>query len=316
MPVSEHHVPVLLREVLDYLEIKKDGTYVDCTAGAGGHSESIARCLTGGRLIAIDCDEDAVRLATERLKKYDQAQVVRGNYSELSDILAGLGIATVEGVLIDAGVSSMQLDTPLRGFSFQREGPLDMRMDTDAEETAEAYLATINDAELARILRENGDLSRSKRIASAICTRRDGGRMKTTQDLAAAVSEAFPFVEGVPEEVRTVFQAIRMEVNRELPRLEAGLHQAIDVLGPEGRLVVIAFHSGEDRIAKRVLREASRKQERRSPDGRILETIPPVLKRLTRKPVCASEDEIRANPRSRPARLRAAEKCVPEDARS
>ena len=316
MPVSEHHVPVLLREVLDYLEIKEDGIYVDCTAGAGGHSESIARRLTGGRLIAIDCDEDAVRLATERLKKYNQAQVVRGNYSELKDILAGLGIATVEGVLIDAGVSSMQLDTPFRGFSFQRDGPLDMRMDMDVGETAEAYLAAIGDIELARVLRENGDLSRSKRIASAICARRDGGRMKTTQDLAAAVSEAFPFVEGVPEEVRTVFQAVRMEVNHELPRLEAGLHQAIDVLGAEGRLVVISFHSGEDRIAKRVLREASRKQERRSPDGRILETIPPVLKRLTRKPVCASEDEIRANPRSRPARLRAAEKCVPEGARS
>ncbi len=316
MPVSEHHVPVLLHEVLDYLEIKEDGTYVDCTAGAGGHSESIARCLTGGRLIAIDCDEDAIRLATERLKMYRQAQVVRGNYSELKTILASLGIATVEGILIDAGVSSMQLDTPFRGFSFQREGPLDMRMNTDVGETAETVLATIDEVELARILRENGDLSRPKRIASAICARRDGGRMKTTQDLAAAVSEAFPYVTGVPEEVRTVFQAIRMEVNQELPRLETGLHQAIDVLGAGGRLVVISFHSGEDRIAKRVLRDASRKQEYRSPDGRVLETIPPTLKRLTRKPICASEDEIRANPRSRPARLRAAEKRAPESARS
>ncbi len=316
MPISKHHIPVLLHEVLDYLAIKEDGTYVDCTVGAGGHSESIARCLTGGRLIAIDCDEDAVRLATKRLKKYGQAQVVRGNYSELKDILAGLGIATVEGVLIDAGVSSMQLDTPFRGFSFQRDGPLDMRMNTDVGETAEAYLATIGGVELARVLRENGDLSRSKRIASAICARRDGGRMKTTQDLAAAVSDAFPFVEGVPEEVRTVFQAIRMEVNHELPRLETGLHQAIDALAAGGRLVAIAFHSGEDRIVKRVLREASRKQERRSPDGRILETMPPVLKRLTRKPIRASEEEVCQNPRSKPARLRAAEKRVPEGIRS
>ena len=307
------HVSVMTGPVLEWLRVREDGTYVDCTVGAGGHSEAIVQRLTGGRLIAIDRDAAAVALASERLEPYSRATVVRGNYGELGSLLAELGISSVEGVLIDAGVSSMQLDTPSRGFSFQREGPLDMRMDASRGETAEELIASIRESDLARLLKEYGDVRPSKRIAAAICRRRDAGAMHTTRDLAESVREALEFAGPSPEELRTVFQAVRMAVNEELGNLESGLQQGAKVLSEEGRIVVITFHSGEDRIAKNTLRDASRRRRILAPDGRVERVEKPRLKTLTRKPVLPSKEEVLRNPRSASAKLRAAER-LPDEA--
>ena len=305
------HVPVLAGPALEYLRIQEDGVYVDCTAGAGGHSALIAERLSEkGTLIAIDRDPVAVTLTRERVKSFPQVQVVRGNYQDLAARLAQCGITELDGVLIDAGVSSMQLDDPERGFTFQETGPLDMRMDPEAGASAAEYLERVEESELARILREYGDLKRAKRIAHAICRRRDAAPLETTKDLADVVAEVFDFVQGTPEETRTVFQAIRIEVNEELQGLESVLYQAIDMLRSGGRLVCITFHSGEDRIAKSVFRAAAQKRRALHPDGRVKEVLPAVVKVLTRKPVRPTREEIRANPRARSAKLRAAEKVA------
>lgn len=299
---------MLAGPAIEWLRVREDGTYVDCTAGAGGHSDGIAQGLTGGRLIAIDRDAEAVALSTARLEQYRQATVVRGNYGELGKILAELGISSVDGIIFDVGVSSMQLDTPSRGFSFQREGPLDMRMDSGGGQTAAEYLASVSEAELIRVLKTFGDVRPARRIARAIRRRCESGSMKTTADLAEAVSEALDFVQGVPGETRTVFQAIRMAVNEELRWFESGLWQGIELLSAGGRLVGITFHSGEDRVLKNVLRAASRKRRVLHEDGRVARTDPAVLKVLTPKPIAPTAEEIRANPRAASAKLRAAEK--------
>ena len=296
---------------MEYLRIREDGVYVDCTAGAGGHSALIAARLSEhGTLIALDRDPVAVTLTRERLKSFGQAQVVRGNYRDLAASLAERGIVELDGVLIDAGVSSMQLDDPERGFSFQESGALDMRMDPETGPSAAEYLERVEESELARILREYGDLKRAKRIAKALCRRRETIPFKSTSDLVEAVGEVFDFVRETPEETRTVFQAIRIAVNEELEGLDKGLHQAIDLLRTGGRLVCITFHSGEDRIVKNVFRDAARKRTLLHADGRVKEVLPAVMKVLTRKPVRPTKDEIRTNPRARSAKLRAAEKLA------
>jgi len=296
---------------VEYLRIREDGVYVDCTAGAGGHSALIAARLSEhGTLIALDRDPVAVTLTRERLKSFGQAQVVRGNYRDLAANLAERGIVELDGVLIDAGVSSMQLDDPERGFSFQESGALDMRMDPETGPSAAEYLERVEESELARILREYGDLKRAKRIAKALCRRRETIPFKSTSDLVEAVGEVFDFVRETPEETRTVFQAIRIAVNEELEGLDKGLHQAIDLLRTGGRLVCITFHSGEDRIVKNVFRDAARKRKLLHADGRVKEVLPAVMKVLTRKPVRPTKDEIRTNPRARSAKLRAAEKLA------
>ena len=307
------HVPVLAAEAIAWLGVRGDGVYVDCTTGAGGHSALIAERIKEfgkgrGRLVALDRDPAAVSLARERLGGFAQATVVHASYAELRSVLQGLGIARVDGVLIDAGVSSMQLDEAARGFSFQQEGPLDMRMDTTRGETAAEYLAGISEAELARVLREYADVRPAKRIARAICERRSAGAIQTTRDLAEAVSALFPYVQGTPDEVRQVFQAIRIAVNDELGQLRAGLEASLEVLGAEGRLVVISFHSGEDRVVKELFRKHGRAKEVLAPDGRVMEVIPARLRVLTRKPVTAGAEEVKANPRSKSAKLRAGEK--------
>jgi 16S rRNA (cytosine1402-N4)-methyltransferase len=302
------HVPVLADEAIEWLCVRPDGVYVDCTAGAGGHAERIARCLAGGRLLALDRDPVAVTLANERLAPLGSATVVHGEFSDLLGILASAGMERVDGVLFDLGVSSMQLDDPGRGFSYQREGPLDMRMNPTRGRTAREYLSSVTMEELMRVLRDYGDVLPARRIAKSIRDRARRGTMETTADLREAVRNALPFVKGTPEETRTVFQAIRMVVNDELRELVSGLAQAIDALAPEGRLVVISFHSGEDRIVKDFLRREGRQRRQFTPDGRLAGVVPPRLRVLTAKPIVPSEDEIRSNPRSASARLRAAER--------
>ena len=307
-PPAPSHIPVLAAAALDWLGIKGDGVYVDCTAGLAGHSTLIASRLTTGRLIALDRDPASVEIARDRLAGFPNAVVVHGNYGELKAVLAGLGVNEADGVLIDAGFSSMQLEDARRGFTFQQEGPLDMRLDTTSGETAGEFLASVGEVELARILKEYGDVRPARRIAAAIVRRRDRGAMATTGDLAGAVCEALDFVSGQPDEVRTVFQAIRIAVNDELRWLQKGMEEAIDVLRPGGRLVAIAFHSGEDRIIKNVLRDASRPRRDLYPDGRVRSVRPPRVRILTAKPVKPGAAEVARNPRSKSALLRAAEK--------
>lgn len=302
------HVPVLAAEAIEWLRVREDGTYIDCTAGAGGHASLIAERIPRGRLIALDRDSGAVERVRARLGGYPQAKVIHRNYSDLADVLSEEGIDRVDGILIDAGLSSIQIDTPGRGFTFQEDGPLDMRMDTSRGPTAAEFLAEVDEGALAGILKEYGDVRMAKRIAAAIVARRQRGALSTTRDLVGAVSEALPFVKGVPDETRTVFQAIRIAVNDELGGLETAMHRAIDVLAPGGRLVVISFHSGEDRIVKNVLRDASRTQRELYPDGRVKQAHPPRVKVLTPGTVTPGDEELRLNPRSHSARLRAAEK--------
>jgi 16S rRNA (cytosine1402-N4)-methyltransferase len=303
------HVPVLAREALEYLAVRKEGTYVDCTAGAGGHTALIAERLgPGGRVVAMDRDPGAVALACERLRAYPGATVVQGNYGDLASVVGALGIEKVDGVLIDAGLSSMQLDDPRRGFSFQQEGPLDMRMDPTQGATAAEYLAAVDERELERVLREYGDVPRARRLARAMIEQREERPIRTTKDLVSVLVEACHTGGKIPDETRTVFQAIRIAVNGELDSLLEGIEAAVNALRQGGRLVCITFHSGEDRIVKNRLREHSRPVRLMHADGRVRGTIPPKLRLLTKRPVTPSAEETRANPRAHSARLRAAER--------
>lgn len=304
------HVPVLAGAAIEWLNIRPGGTYVDCTVGAAGHASLIAQRLQNGRLLALDRDPDAVEFARQRLASFSNAVVIQRNYADLLGVLTELGIERVDGVLLDAGLSSTQLDDPARGMSFQLEGPLDMRMDTTQGLTAAQYLAKVEQPELIRVLRTYGDIRAAGRIADAIIHRRVQGTLRSTRDLAECVHEALHFVKGVPEETRTVFQSIRIAVNDELRSLEKGLDGALRALSPGGRLVVITFHSGEDRIAKNVLLTASRPQRLLHPDGRVKEIVPATVRMLTRKPVIPDEDEIRENPRAHSAKLRAVERLA------
>lgn len=302
------HVPVMAEEALAWLRVRPDGAYVDCTAGAAGHSALIAARLGPGRLLALDRDPAAVAMARERLAAWPSAEVVRANYGELKEVLARLGWGPVDGVLLDAGVSSMQIDRPERGFSFQVDGPLDMRMDTESPVTAASWLRDTPEEALAAVLREYGDIRPARRIARAVAGRCRAGRMERTADLAAAVSEALPFVRGVPEEVRTVFQAVRMAVNGELDWLRRGVEQALESLAPGGRLVVVTFHSGEDRVVKGVFRSASRPAVELDRHGRRTASRAARFWLPLARPQTPSPEEALANPRSKSARLRVAER--------
>ena len=306
------HIPVLADEALHWLRIHPAGIYVDGTAGAGGHSARIAHQLTTGRLIALDRDAEAVARVAKRLSAFSCASVHHANYGSMAAVLAELGVEAVDGVLIDAGLSSLQLDDPNRGFTFQADGPLDMRMDRDSGPAAWEWLKTVTEAELAGVLRTFGDVGPARRIARALCERRAVHKLERTGDVAEAVAEALDFVNGVPEETRTVFQALRMAVNEELRWLEEGLRESVRLLKPGGRIAAIAFHSGEDRVVKNVFREESRVQRLTYPDGRVRDVIPARLRVLTSKPVLPGQEEIRSNPRSKSAKLRAAERRMDE----
>ncbi len=305
------HKSVLLDECIHYLNTKPDGVYVDGTLGLGGHSEAILRHLDGGRLIGIDRDENAIAYATERLKPFgDHATLVKGNFADIGDILDRLGIEPVDGMLFDLGVSSPQLDDARRGFSYTKDAPLDMRMDESAPLTAFDVVNTWSEAELRDILWRYGEERYAGRIAATIVSQRERHTIETTAQLAEIIRAAMP-VAALREKqhpAKRSFQAIRIAVNDELGSLEQMLQQAENRLAPGGRLLVISFHSLEDRMVK----EAIRARE----DGC---TCPPefpvcvcgfvqTLRSVTRKPVMPTEEEIRENPRARSARLRIAER--------
>ena len=309
---SFRHLSVLPDEVISFLAPLPGGTYLDGTLGGGGHAGLILeKCSPGGTLVGIDRDREALQAAGERLAGFGTAaRLVHGDFGELDRHLDELGITSLDGFLLDLGVSSHQLDSGGRGFSFQQDAPLDMRMDTSRGETAADLLNTLPEPELERIIKEYGEERWAKRIAAFIVKARMAAPIETTLQLVDIVKGAVPkakWEERIHPATRT-FQAVRIAVNRELESLERGLRAALDRLKPQGRGVVISFHSLEDRIVKHLFREyaAGCICPRNFPVCSC--TSRPRLRVLTGRPVLAAQQELELNPRSRSAKLRAVEK--------
>ena len=310
---SNEHVPVLLGPVLDGLEIKPDGCYVDGTFGRGGHSgEILKRLNANGRLIGIDRDPDAIASAPKTLTDDSRFELIRGEIAQLQTIIGERTlIEKVDGLLFDLGVSSPQLDEASRGFSFLRDGPLDMRMDPDSGTPASDWLASVGEKELRHVIAKYGEEPMATRIARAIVSIRDSSPITTTTGLAELVASVAPARRSGKGQKRhpatKTFQAIRILINDELQQLEAVLAQSLAVLKQGGRLCVISFHSLEDRLVKRFIRDSSREPEQYRGMPSIPDEFRPKLKRVG-KVIVASAEEIAANRRSRSARLRVAER--------
>jgi 16S rRNA (cytosine1402-N4)-methyltransferase len=290
------HVPVLLKEAIDFLAVQRGGTYIDATVGLGGHSYEIAKRLGApGHLIGLDKDPSALEIARKKLAPqsadWPEITLLHRSFAEIAN---GEQAATVDGILADIGVSSLQLDNAARGFSFQAEGPLDMRMDPHAERTAEQVVNHLDERQLADVIYEFGEERRSRRIARAICRSRP---IRSTAHLADVISAAARPMNQAERRIHPAtrtFQALRIFVNRELDDLKALLAAAPQILKPGGRIIVISFHSLEDRIVKDAFRDGAMKDM--------------YYRILTKKPVTASEEENDRNPRARSAKLRAAER--------
>ena len=309
--INFSHVSVLLQECMDGLNIKPNGIYVDGTAGGAGHSFQIASRLTDGKLIAIDRDEEAVAVATERLCGFgEQAVVVRSNYSEVKRVCESLGIEQIDGLLLDLGVSSYQLDTAERGFSYNADAPLDMRMDTSSPFSAYNVVNEYSEQELKKIIYNYGEDRFAPRIASAIVKQREIKPIETTGELVGLIKGAIPAAarEGGHHPAKRTFQAIRIEVNGELAIIEPTIKDAVSMLKPGGRIAIITFHSLEDRIVKQTFAELSGgctcpKNFPVCVCGNV-----PKVKIISKKPILPSDEELAVNPRSRSAKLRVAEK--------
>lgn len=303
------HKPVLLEETIDALNIKPDGIYVDGTAGGGGHSSEILKRLSpNGRLISIDQDPDAIEAVTERLKDYKNSIICKGNFSDVVSIVNGLGIESIDGIMLDIGVSSRQLDTPERGFSFHYDAPLDMRM---SQSGASAYdlVNQLSYEQLVKIISRYGEERFAKQITRAIIREREKQPIATTLQLAEIIKAAVPAAkrrEGHP--ARQTFQALRIAVNGELDRLEEGLQGGFELLKPGGRMAVITFHSLEDRIVKRAMAKWCTGCTCPKDFPVCVCGNKPKAELALRKPVEASEKELSENPRARSARLRAVTK--------
>lgn len=306
------HRPVLLQESLRYLATERGGLFVDATLGLGGHSEAILESNGDVRVFGFDRDSVALTFATRRLARFGQRfRTAHADFREIARVLADADERNLSGVLADLGVSSMQLDTPERGFSFRHDAPLDMRMDAAGDgETAAQLLARLPEEEIARVIFEYGEERRSRKVARWIVERREQGRpVETTSGLAELVARAVGHKRGerIHPATRT-FQALRIAVNRELEGLDEFVETAVDLLQPGGRLVVISFHSLEDRIVKRTLRRLAGQCEC---DPRLPVCscgAHKVVEILTKRPVVATEAEADENPRARSAKLRACEK--------
>lgn len=306
------HIPVMLNEVIDGLDIKKDGIYVDCTVGGGGHSFEIAKRLKGGHLYAFDRDEDAIKKSSQTLEKFkERVTLTKANYKQAPEILKSLGVEKIDGFLIDLGVSSYQIDEAERGFSFVHDGRLDMRMDRDeAVETAYDIVNTYSDKQLAQIFRDYGEEEFAWQIAKNIVKHREKAPIETTFQLRDIIEESMPkkivFSRGGAS--KKVFQALRIEINAELEKLDTLLKQLLDMLNVGGRGCVLTFHSLEDRIVKNVFKLES--------TGCICPPKTPIcicghkasVKLVSRKPIVASEEEQKQNSRSTCAKLRIVEK--------
>ncbi|MCD2345204.1 16S rRNA (cytosine(1402)-N(4))-methyltransferase RsmH [Clostridium guangxiense] len=305
------HVSVLLNETIEKLNIKKDGIYVDCTLGGAGHSSEILKRLSEkGRLIGIDQDTDAINAAKEKLKEYKNVTYVHDNFHNIKNILDKLDIEKVDGILMDLGVSSYQLDKPERGFSYMHDAPLDMRMNKDSNFSAFDVVNGYDENKLYEVIRNYGEEKFAKRIAQFIVNKRNEGDINSTLELVEIIKSAIPakFRRQGPHPAKRTFQAIRIEVNGELEILNSTIEDGVDKLADSGRMCIITFHSLEDRIVKNKFKELKNPCIC-PPDipmcvcGRI-----PKIEIITRKPVEPSEYEISINPRSRSAKLRVAEK--------
>jgi 16S rRNA (cytosine1402-N4)-methyltransferase len=286
------HIPVLLKEVIDLLNVRDGKTYVDCTLGGGGHAEALLQKSQfqnlKSKIIGIDTDHQALEAAKERLSQYQNLEFVHDNFRNLKKILT----QKVDGILLDLGVSSYQIDEASRGFSLQKDGPLDMRMDQSLKLTAETIVNEYSKDALEKIFKEFGEERFFRRIAGAILAKRSKNKIKSTFELKEVIEKAIPTWKK-RESITRIFQALRIAVNEELTSLKIALEDAVDLLNPGGRIVVISYHSLEDRLAKYAFREAKEAGH---------------LKIITKKPLRPSAEEIASNPRAGSAKLRAGEK--------
>lgn len=307
------HKSVLLEETIDNLNIKPEGIYVDGTLGGAGHSYEIAKRLTKGKLIGIDQDEAAIKAAGERLEELkDKVIIVRSNYCNMKQVLTDLSVSQVDGILLDLGVSSYQLDTPERGFSYREDAPLDMRMDTRNELTARDIINNYSEMDIYRIIRDYGEDNFAKNIAKHIVRMREEKPIETTFELNEAIKAAIPMKLRVNtgHPAKRTFQAIRIELNQELDVLKNTLQDMIELLAPGGRLCIITFHSLEDRIVKSCFRM--------NENPCICPPNFPVCacgkksmgKAISRKPILPSQEELEYNKRSKSAKLRVFEKTM------
>ena len=308
--MSDQHEPVLLKEAIAGLAIKPDGIYIDATFGRGGHSQAILECLgPKGRLIAFDKDPAAVQFARQGIFKDDaRFAIEQASFASMKAAIEQRELlGKVSGVLMDLGVSSPQIDDPRRGFSFSKDGPLDMRMDTTQHLDAALWLNTADEADIRDVLKDYGEERFAKRIANAIIRRRDENKLATTKELASIIAEAVPFCDRHKHPATRSFQGIRIFINRELDDLQEALQQTLAVLGNGGRLCVISFHSLEDRIVKRFIQRESEGEQ--LPRGLPIKDSD-IATRLLKigQMVIPSESEMRKNPRARSARLRIAER--------
>lgn len=309
-----HHLPVLLNECLDGLNIRPDGTYLDCTLGGAGHSSEIFLRLHGGRLIGIDRDADAIEAAGARMAALNgdaEFTAIRGNFHDAPALLAGIGVRRVDGILADLGVSSHQLDVRERGFSYHDDAPLDMRMDTSQALSAREIVNTWSEDDLTRILRDYGEENWSRQIARVICDRRRNQPVETTGDLVsiidAAIPKKFRSKDG-SHPARRTFQALRIAVNDELDPLDKAIEDLVNLLNPAGRICIITFHSLEDRIVKNTFRRLNNPCTCPKEFPVCMCGKKPVIELISRKPITASAQELSENPRARSASLRIAEK--------
>ncbi len=304
------HQAVLLQEAVAGLAIRPDGIYMDGTFGRGGHARAILERLgPGGRLFGMDKDPEAVRAAAEQFGSDSRFTIVRGSFAMLEQLAVSHGVAgRIDGILLDLGVSSPQLDDPQRGFSFQHDGPLDMRMDPEQGQSAAEWLAQVEEKELDAVLRDLGEERFHRRVARAIVAARNEQSLTTTAALAAVVARAIPVREKHKHPATRTFQAIRIHINRELDDLRACLEQAVRILAAAGRLAVISFHSLEDRIVKRFMRDQARGRDLFPPDLPVPSHQLGLTMRLIGKALRPDSEECAANPRARSAVLRVAER--------
>ena len=306
-----YHVSVLLEECIDALNIKPDGIYVDGTLGGAGHSSRIAAKLTTGRLIGIDRDPVALKAAGERLAPYgDRVTLVHSNFADMDSALKDLGISGVDGILLDLGVSSPQLDDGQRGFSYMADAPLDMRMNSEDTLDAKQIVNQWSYEELKRILYDYGEERYAPRIASAICKRREEKPIETTLELVDIIRGAMPAaaLREKQHPAKRSFQAIRIAVNDELGSVERVMERAVPCLNPGGRLAVITFHSLEDRIVKNAMAKAAKGCTCPPEFPVCVCGKKPQVKLVTRKPIISGDEELERNPRARSAKLRVCEK--------
>lgn len=306
-----HHQSVLLSEFLNVFSGLQIATFVDGTVGAGGHAKALLDAHPEIKLlVGIDQDPDALALAAETLAPYgEKVRLLKGNFAEIVKLLAEINITAVDGILVDIGVSSMQLDRPERGFSFMREGPLDMRMDPQGPLTAADIVNTWDEWDIGKVFRDYGEEKQWRRAAKAVVERRERQPFETTKDLADCIESAIklpPYAKIHPATL--VFQGLRIAVNRELERLKCFIPDALKLLNLSGRLAVISFHSLEDRIVKENFAYFASDKESTSGIGGMFLDKKPEARLLTRKPVVATPSEVQSNPRSRSAKLRALEK--------